>query len=67
MPRMSKVAKAIQNTRDSTWFTPTWDEPKTKSDKYKHFCLCQCPHPDKPCDGICAEFKAFMKRKGRDI
>jgi hypothetical protein len=60
MPKMSNVARVIDKANCDKSLNV--DISSRKLDEAGRFCLEGCPHPDKPCDGICAEFKAFVKR-----
>lgn len=38
-------------------------KPKARRSEYEEFCWMHCPHPEKPCNGECAEIKAFCSKK----
>lgn len=38
-------------------------QERVKRSRQVEYCLTQCPHCDKPCNGSCAEFKAFISIK----
>jgi hypothetical protein len=59
MPRMSIRKKAISMTRMDTW---TDTSSATNANIIERFCTESCPHPEKPCNGDCQEFKEFSKK-----
>lgn len=38
-------------------------QERVKRSRQVEYCLTQCPHCDMPCNGSCAEFKAFISIK----
>ena len=38
-------------------------QERVKRSRQIEYCLTQCPHSDKPCDGICEELKNFISVK----
>ena len=64
MPKMGIKSRVISMTRSDTWTTNIAQE--TKRNSIADFCLYECPHKDKACDGDCAEIKAYIKElRGR--
>lgn len=38
------------------------DKVPDNQDPEAKFCLCDCPHSDKPCKGTCKEIEQYIKQ-----
>ena len=62
MPGMSNLKRVIGMTGMSS---NTISVSDNKADEYKRFCLDNCPHEDKPCNGNCKEIQEWIKNNKR--